>query len=201
VKFDDLKPGDEVRVPNVEPFKIEDMPATGNYPDKPEFKSRRIVINRRDTILELYDGDKLIASIPIAPGSPTHPTPPGKWRILGVAAMPTFRWDNGVLNHGVRTENFYMLPAGPNNPVGVGWLGLNKPGIGIHGTNNPYSIGTWPATAACGPSIGTSPASAAWSRAKCPSRSSSGTAPRVRAARLCSGPVAGAVRVRSREID
>jgi lipoprotein-anchoring transpeptidase ErfK/SrfK len=25
----------------------------------------------------------------------------------------------------------------------VGWIGLNKPGIGIHGTNNPYSIGTW----------------------------------------------------------
>ena len=64
-------------------------------------------------------------------------------RVVGVAAMPNFRWDEGVLNRGVRTENFYLLPAGPNNPVGVGWIALNKPGIGIHGTNNPYSIGTW----------------------------------------------------------
>lgn len=142
-KFEDLKPGDEVRVPNVEPFKIEEMPETGNFPEKVELKTRRIVINRKDTILELYDGDKLIASVPIAPGSPAHPTPPGNWRILGVAAMPTFRWDKGVLNHGKRTSNFFMLPPGPNNPVGVGWIGLNKPGIGIHGTNNPYSIGTW----------------------------------------------------------
>jgi lipoprotein-anchoring transpeptidase ErfK/SrfK len=143
MNFSKLTPGTEVRVPNVEPFKIEEMPETGNYPENPELKTRRIVINRKATILELYEGDKLIASVPIAPGSPAHPTPPGNWKILGVASMPTFRWDKGVLETGKRTSNFHMLPPGPNNPVGVGWIGLNKPGIGIHGTNNPYSIGTW----------------------------------------------------------
>jgi len=143
VKFGKLALGDKVRVPNVEPFKIEAMPDTGNLPVVEEFKSRRIAITRRETILELFDGDKLIAAIPIAPGSPAHPTPPGKWRIVGIASMPTFRWDAGVLNRGVRTNNFYMLPAGPRNPVGVAWIGLNKAGIGIHGTNNPYSIGTF----------------------------------------------------------
>jgi lipoprotein-anchoring transpeptidase ErfK/SrfK len=55
--------------------------------------------------------------------------------------MPNFRWDEGVLNHGVRTDKFYMLPPGPNNPVGVLWCALNKPGIGIHGTNSPQTIG------------------------------------------------------------
>jgi lipoprotein-anchoring transpeptidase ErfK/SrfK len=143
LKFEKLDVGMEVRVPNVEPFKIEEMPESGNFPDQPELKARKIVINRKATILELYEGEKIIASVPIAPGSPAHPTPPGKWRILGVSAMPTFRWDKGVLERGTRTSNFYMLPPGPNNPVGVGWIGLNKPGIGIHGTNNPYSIGTW----------------------------------------------------------
>ena len=143
MNFAKLEPGGEVRVPNVEPFKIEEMPDTGNFPENPELKDRRIVINRKATILELYEVDKLIASVPIAPGSPAHPTPPGNWKILGVASMPTFRWDKGVLDHGKRTSNFHMLPPGPNNPVGVGWIGLNKPGIGIHGTNNPHSIGTW----------------------------------------------------------
>ncbi len=143
VKFGKLNPDDQVRVPNVVPFKIEEMPETGNLPPREEFKDRRIVITRRETILELFEGDKLIAAIPIAPGSPAHPTPPGKWRILGIASMPTFRWDAGVLNRGVRTKNFHMLPPGPRNPVGVAWMGLNKPGIGIHGTNNPYSIGTF----------------------------------------------------------
>ena len=143
MKFDSLKPGDEVRVPNVEPFKIEDMPETGNLPAREEYKNRRIVITRRETILELFEDDKLIAAIPIAPGSPAHPTPAGHWRIVGIASMPTFRWDAGVLSRGVRTNNFYMLPAGPRNPVGVAWIGLNRAGIGIHGTNNPFSIGTF----------------------------------------------------------
>ena len=143
VRLDSLKPGDQVRVPNVEPFKLEEMPDTGNFDEEPAFAGRRVVVNRKETMLDIFEGDKLIASIPIAPGSSAHPTPPGKWRILGIASMPTFRWDEGVLNRGVRTEKFYMLPAGPRNPVGVAWIGLNKPGIGIHGTNNPYSIGTF----------------------------------------------------------
>jgi lipoprotein-anchoring transpeptidase ErfK/SrfK len=58
-----------------------------------------------------------------------------------MATMPWFRHDEGVLNHGVRTNDFYNIPPGPNNPVGVLWMGLNKPGIGIHGTNNPETIG------------------------------------------------------------
>jgi lipoprotein-anchoring transpeptidase ErfK/SrfK len=143
VKLNNLKVGDEVRVPNVEPFKIEELPKQGNLADRPEYKHRVIQINRADKMLELLDGEKLIASVPITPGSGSGSTqtPPGKWKILGIAAMPTFRWDEGVLNHGVRTENFHLLPSGPNNPVGVLWIGLNKPGIGIHGTNNPQTIG------------------------------------------------------------
>jgi lipoprotein-anchoring transpeptidase ErfK/SrfK len=143
VKFNQLAPGSEVRVPNVAPFKLEEMPPTGNFPPKPELAARRIEITLAETMLDLYEGEKLLASIPIAPGAPNHPTPKGTWKILGVASMPTFRWDKGVLERGVRTSEFFNLPAGPNNPVGVGWIGLNKPGIGIHGTNNPFSIGSF----------------------------------------------------------
>jgi lipoprotein-anchoring transpeptidase ErfK/SrfK len=141
MKLEDLKPGDTLRVPNVEPFKIEELPKTGNLADLPDFKHRVIKINRAEKMLDLYDGEKLIAAIPITPGGGRLATPAGAWKILGVAAMPTFRWDKGVLEYGKRTENFHMLPPGPNNPVGVVWIGLNKPGIGIHGTNSPQTIG------------------------------------------------------------
>ncbi|MGB8168275.1 MAG: L,D-transpeptidase family protein [Chthoniobacteraceae bacterium] len=137
-----LKVGDPVLVPNVEPFKIEELPnSSGNLPELPQFKERVINIHRAQKMLDVYDGEKLIAAVPITPGGGRLETPAGKWKILGIAAMPTFRWDKGVLEHGVRTENFYMLPIGPNNPVGVAWIGLNKPGIGIHGTNSPQTIG------------------------------------------------------------
>ena len=136
-----LKPGDTVRVPNVEPFKIEELPKTGNLPELPQYVGRVIVINRAEKMLDLMEGEKLICSLPITPGGGRLATPAGTWKILGIAAMPTFRWDKSVLEHGKRSENFFMLPPGPRNPVGVMWCGLNKPGIGIHGTNVPQTIG------------------------------------------------------------
>lgn len=141
VKLGSLKVGSVVKVPNVEPFKIEDLGEPGNIPDVPEFENRVINVDTREKRLDLFDGEKLIASLPITPGSGSLPTPPGTWKIVGIAQQPTFRWDKSVLMTGVRSDQFYMLPIGPNNPVGVMWIGLNKPGIGIHGTNNPQTIG------------------------------------------------------------
>jgi lipoprotein-anchoring transpeptidase ErfK/SrfK len=46
-----------------------------------------------------------------------------------------------MLRHGKRGDNFYVLRPGPRNPVGLTWIALNKKGIGIHGTNDPASIG------------------------------------------------------------
>jgi len=140
VNLDQLKPGDTVRVPNVNPFKIEDL-REGFMPDNPALAGRKVVIDTRERFLEIHDGDKLVAEFPITPGSSTLPAPIGTWRILGIATLPWFRHDEGVLNAGVKTDNFYNLPAGPNNPVGVLWMGLNKPHVGVHGTNNPETIG------------------------------------------------------------
>ena len=55
--------------------------------------------------------------------------------------MPFFRYDESMLNHGVRSDNFINLPPGPNAPVGGLCIGLSKSGIGLHGTNNPETIG------------------------------------------------------------
>ena len=136
-----LAPGDEVRVPNVPPFTIENVRALGKLPLVPEFKKRSIHVDTKERILDLYENDKLVATFPITPGAAHLPAPVGTWKILGIATMPYFRHDEGVLNYGVRTSNFFNIPPGPNNPVGVVWIGLNKPGIGIHGTNNPETIG------------------------------------------------------------
>ena len=143
MNMDALKPGDAVRVPNVaEPFQIELLETIPNLPAVPEFQTARMIkIDTREKLLGVHEGEKLLASVPITPGSGHLATPPGTWRILGIAQMPTFRWDNSVLNYGVRSSNAYELPIGPNNPVGVMWIGLNRAGIGIHGTNTPQTIG------------------------------------------------------------
>jgi lipoprotein-anchoring transpeptidase ErfK/SrfK len=141
LKMEALKPGDTVRVPNVPPFQIESLQEVGSLPVKPEFAKRLIKIDTRYRMLDIMDGDKLIGSYPITPGSQKLPAPIGTWKIVGIATMPWFRWDEAMLNHGERSENFYNIPPGPRNPVGIAWIGLSKRGIGIHGTASPDTIG------------------------------------------------------------
>jgi len=141
MKLSSLKVGDVVKVPAVQPFLIEELTPIAKLPEVPEFKTRVIKIDTREKLLALWDGETLLASLPITPGSGHTATPPGTWRIVGITQMPTFRWDKSVLEYGVRSENYFQLPIGPNNPVGVMWIGLSKPGIGIHGTNSPQNIG------------------------------------------------------------
>jgi lipoprotein-anchoring transpeptidase ErfK/SrfK len=140
LNLEELKPGDTVKVPNVLPFKIEDL-KPGFAEKNPELAKRKIYIDTKDRFLLIYDDKQLVAEFPITPGSAKLPAPMGLWKILGIATLPVFRHDEGVLNHGEKTSSFFNLPPGPNNPVGVLWMGLNKPHVGIHGTNNPETIG------------------------------------------------------------
>jgi len=140
LNLDNLKPGDVVVVPNVAPFKLEDV-KEHKLTDHPEFAARSIFVSVEDKMLDLYDGKALIASFPITPGSKALPAPPGVWQIIGSYTMPEFRWDEAMLYHGKRSANFFELPPGPRNPVGILWCGLDKIGIGIHGTSTPETIG------------------------------------------------------------
>ncbi len=89
----------------------------------------------------MRDGERLVACFPITPGSTAIPTPKGEWHVVAKTLLPEFRWDKSVLMTGKRSERFYQLPPGPNNPVGICWIALNKPGIGMHGTAEPDTIG------------------------------------------------------------
>jgi len=136
-----LKPGDTVRVPNVTPFQIETLHPVENLPLNPTLAGRTIKVDTRARMLEVMDGDKIIGSYPVTPGSRQLPAPIGTWKIVRVTLMPWFRWDHEMLNHGQRSSNFHNIPPGPRNPVGIAWIGLDKKGIGIHGTDNPEMIG------------------------------------------------------------
>ena len=136
-----LKAGDVLRVPNVPPFQVETLREIGSLPLRPDLAKRTVKIDTRYRMLDIWDGDKIVSSYPITPGSKRLPAPIGTWKIVGIATLPWFRWDEAMLNHGVRSENFFNIPPGPKNPVGIAWIGLSKKGIGIHGTNSPGTIG------------------------------------------------------------
>ena len=96
---------------------------------------------RGERLIELYEDDRLIACFPCTPGSRQVPVPMGTWKITANILMPHFRWDKSVLENGVRSEDAYNLPPGPNNPVGVVWMAINRPSVGMHGTPTPDRIG------------------------------------------------------------
>src|SRR6266550_1770230 len=158
-----LKPGDQVRVPNVEPFDLDAVKdlkpgseiapeVANNIADEPEQKptpnsepavaaKTNVKVDVKTNMLGVFDGDKIIAAYPVTVGSKQTATPIGEWKVRGVAKLPTFRYDERMLKHGERSKNFHILPPGPNNPVGVVWIALNKRGIGVHGTDDPNTIG------------------------------------------------------------
>ena len=113
-------------------------PTTSPSPPPPV---RRMELLRGERLIELYEDDRLIACFPCTPGSRQVPVPMGTWKITANILMPHFRWDKSVLENGVRSEDAYNLPPGPNNPVGIVWMAINRPSVGMHGTPTPDRIG------------------------------------------------------------
>ncbi len=96
-----------------------------------------IVINRSTNRLSLYDTGKLQRTFRVATGQAIYPTPKGVWHIVVKWKNPT--WYPPVQDAWAR--GLKPVPPGPNNPLGTRWMGLDAPGVGIHGTDEPASIG------------------------------------------------------------
>ena len=162
-KLKGIKAGDQLTVPNVEPFELASVKeiqagsetasqAANEAEDQSDaqapapgeggtVRNVSIRIDTKTNMLGVFESEKLIAAYPVTVGSQHTASPIGEWKVRGIAKLPRFRYDKEMLKHGERSGNFYMLPPGPRDPVGVMWIALNKKGIGIHGTDDPGSIG------------------------------------------------------------
>ena len=99
-----------------------------------------IVVRISENRLYLYEGLKLEKTYRVATGEPGYPTPKGTWTIWHKAENPT--WINPAPD-GWGAGMPKTIPGGPNNPLGTRALYLDAPGIRIHGTSNPGSIGSY----------------------------------------------------------
>ncbi len=97
-----------------------------------------IRIDKGDKMLYVLGAqDKLLAGFPVSFGGDQDPLPVGRLKITNEIRNPQFTYDPKLLKTSKPTEVKTQLPAGPNNPVGVMWLGLSKPHAGVHGTSEP----------------------------------------------------------------
>ncbi len=91
--------------------------------------ARQVLVSVPDRKLAVLEGGKVIRTFPVAVGATVSPSPSGEFKVVNRIANPTY-YHPGV-----------VIPAGVGNPIGTRWLGLNRKGFGIHGTNEPRSIG------------------------------------------------------------
>jgi lipoprotein-anchoring transpeptidase ErfK/SrfK len=102
-------------------------------PKAPEFAKasvRWIIVSLPDRKLALFKDGKVLRVYRVAVGKASTPSPVGEFKIVNRVSNPTY-YHKGL-----------VIPAGENNPVGSRWMGLSAKSYGIHGTNQPKSVGT-----------------------------------------------------------
>ena len=95
-----------------------------------------ILIRRSANKLTLFNGMKTVRTFTVATGQNVYPTPLGRFQIVVKWKNPWWYPPASPWAKGLKP-----VPPGPNNPLGTRWMGLSAPGVGIHGTDEPASIG------------------------------------------------------------
>jgi lipoprotein-anchoring transpeptidase ErfK/SrfK len=91
--------------------------------------TRTIVVSLEDRRLALLEDGVVVKVYRVAVGKDATPSPTGTFTIVARVTNPTYYHAGKV------------IPPGAANPVGTRWMGLSQKGYGIHGTNEPRSVG------------------------------------------------------------
>lgn len=127
-----VEAGTEVKIPNVRDFKPETKVS--------EFK---VLVNER--VIQVFDvNGKLIAQFPCTIAASKAKIPDGDLKVENFAKNPNYTFSPENFPESQAAQQIgkkLIIPPGVNNPVGVVWIGLSKPGYGMHGTPEPEAIG------------------------------------------------------------
>lgn len=121
--------GDTIRVPDV-------------LTDPGAEKAARVTVSKSRSVAAAVDGSgRVIFFAPITAGSEKDPLPIGQWKVKGIAPNPTFHYNPDLFWDADAEHAKAKIPPGPNNPVGVVWIDLDKEHYGLHGTPEPSKVG------------------------------------------------------------
>lgn len=98
-----------------------------------------LIINLPEYKIYYFEQGSLKNTYSIAIGKKSWKTPVGKFKIANKKIDPAWNVPPEMASKLDIEES--IVPPGPDNPLGKYWIGLNIPHIGIHSTNQPYSIG------------------------------------------------------------
>lgn len=108
-------------------------------------KAALVHISLSQHTLEVRDADgHLVAHFPVSIAHMAEKRPEGELHVTVVIPDPNYTFDPEVFPESAEAHQLgrkLVIPPGPNNPVGIAWIGLDKTGYGIHGTPLPEQIG------------------------------------------------------------
>jgi lipoprotein-anchoring transpeptidase ErfK/SrfK len=123
-----LAAGVEIRVPDV---------ASATPP-----KVTLVKLHKKERALVAMTQDgRPAAFFPVSLGVPKYELPTGVLKIVNEVDNPEFDYDPALLSDRNPKHTKVSMKPGPNNPVGVLWIGLSKKHYGIHGTPEPSRVG------------------------------------------------------------
>lgn len=132
VEWTNVTVGVELRIPNV------------SYPPA-RARAAFVVIHLAGKTLQAFDANtNLLAHFPCSIAARVEKRPVGELHVAVVAPNPNYTFDPEVFPESAEAKQLgrkLILQPGPNNPVGVAWIGLDRPGYGIHGTPSPEQVG------------------------------------------------------------
>jgi len=132
IRWGEMSPGECVSVPDAA------APAPGA-------KAAVVLISLGDKTLEAFDAEgHLMAHFPCSIAQRVEKRPVGDLHVVVVVRGPTYTFNPEIFPESAEARQLktkLLLPAGPNNPVGLAWIGLDKSGYGIHGTPSPEQVG------------------------------------------------------------
>jgi lipoprotein-anchoring transpeptidase ErfK/SrfK len=95
-----------------------------------------VVIHRGSNTMNVFNGYHPWRTFKVATGQAIYPTPLGTWHVVDMQRNPWWRPPDSPWAKGLKP-----IPPGPGNPLGTRWMGLDAPGVGMHGTPDAASIG------------------------------------------------------------
>ncbi len=127
-----LAPGNVLKVPRV-------------YYPKPTAKAASIHISLSGKVLQAFDSQtNLLVHFPCSIAAKVEKRPVGELKVINFASDPNYTFDSKNFPESPEARKLntkFSIAPGPNNPVGTAWIGLDRPGYGIHGTPAPEKIG------------------------------------------------------------
>jgi lipoprotein-anchoring transpeptidase ErfK/SrfK len=108
-------------------------------------RATQIVIRLAARELEVMDETGgVIAHFPVSIARSVEKRPLGELQVVVAIPEPNYTFDPALFTESAEARELgrkLILQPGPNNPVGRAWIGLDRPGYGIHGTPEPEKVG------------------------------------------------------------